>query len=186
MAHPFKWAQKNPTWFNWLWGKRSYSMRCNMWKSAERKIKYNEPRLHLAYTLHVSQCILPYSAFHVLNPKTRTWIFFCRFFFLRKTSVLFLWQLWKLEFWAPRPHLLFCWSSSKEGGCWDVFFRLPVGSFSRDEVQERRSTRSASLPWRSAAGKTPATWPGRSGSTWRTRWSKGHACWWTLEEQEDI
>lgn len=59
--------------------------------------------------------------------------------------------------------------------------RLSAGSFLQDEA--RGSTRSASLPWRSAASKTPATWPARSGSTWRTRWSRAHACWWTLGER---
>lgn len=43
-------------------------------------------------------------------------------------------------------------------------------------------TQWASWPWRSDAGRTPATWPDRWDSTWRRCWSTTHVCWWTLKD----
>lgn len=100
MAHPFDWAQKSNV-VQLIVGTRSYSVRCNIQNSAERKVYYNEHGC-ISHTPPMSHSAFFPTALFMFQPLNKH----VDLFFQRTTSVLFLWQLWKLEFWAPRPHLL--------------------------------------------------------------------------------
>lgn len=183
MAHPFNWVQKSNM-IQLIVGGTGLIQWDATFQTAQRE--RSNTMSTVAFHLCPPCLTVPSSLqrFSCSKPKNKNVDLFVVFFFLRKTSVLFLWQLWKLDF-KPLSHTCCLLKLVQRGWMLGCICRLPVGSFLRDEVQEWRSTQSASLPWRSAAGKTPATWPGRSGNTWRTRWSRGHACWWTLEEREN-
>lgn len=158
-------------------------MRCNISKQCREKDKLQWARLHFTYASHVSQCIFSLQRFSRFKPEIRMWIFFLLFFSEDNLGTLSVAAV-KTRILSPSTTLAVLLKLVQSGWMLGCVCRPPAGSFLRDEAQGRRSTRSASLPWRSAAGKTPATWPARSGSTWRTRWSRGRACWWTLEERE--
>lgn len=122
MAHPFYWAQKSNMIQLIVGGNGSYSMRCNISKQC-REIKYNEhgcssPMPSMSHSAFFSSL----QRFSCFKPKIKMWIFFpCFFFlFLRTTSVLSVAAV-KTRILSPSTTLAVCWSSSKEGGCWDAF-----------------------------------------------------------------
>lgn len=83
-----------------LFSKMQHSKQCR----EKHEVPWGWPYLTNAvtYVSHVSRCISPYSAFHVSTTKWAGGSFF-----QRTTLVLFLWQLWKLEF-EPLDHTCCC------------------------------------------------------------------------------
>lgn len=136
-----------------LFSKLQHSKQCR-----QKRVKYHRSgRISLMqwHTPPMSQCISPYSAFHVSNPQISRWIFF---FFFRGRPWYSFSQPWKLEF-EPLNPTCCCLLKLVQGGWMLGCVGWPTSSFPRGKElggRRRRSTRSASLPWRSAASRRPA------------------------------
>lgn len=64
--------------------------------------------------------------------------------------------------------------------CWSLFKEKKVLQFVpnlKAASAEGSFTQSASLLWKSAVNRRPATWPAQWDNTWRRCWSKVHVCW---------
>lgn len=153
MARPFKpCSQSNIA--QLIEGSSSYSVRCNIQNTAERNMKQPKDG-HISImqwnASPMSRSVFLPTALFMFQPLNKQ----VDLFFRRATLVLFLWQLWKLQFEPSRPNLLlFAEASPKRVDvemCLKTARQLPVRNGARGF-----STQSASLPWRSAASKTPA------------------------------
>lgn len=116
MAHPFDWAQKSNV-VQLIVGTRSYSVRCNIQNSAERKVYYNEHgRIHIRPPMSHS-AFFPTALFMFQPLNKHVDLFFPE----DNLGTLSLTAV-KTRILSPLTTLaVVCWSSSKEGGCWDVF-----------------------------------------------------------------
>lgn len=128
----------------------SYSARCNIQNSADRNVKYREDgqispmRWCMPSVSHSAFLPTVLLMFQPLHKHVNRY---------SEGDLLSLTAM-KTRNWAPRPHLLLFPEASPKRV--DVRMYLMTARQTPTRKGAGRSTRSASLPWRNAASKTPA------------------------------